>query len=229
MARYIRQLVLWLMWLIMFSVSVTFLACIVLPALREDVPFAQYISPHMYASLPVYYAAMGVVVLCLLAVWAHIRVQRCVPALHYATAEGDVVIALHTLNRFITHVLRSTKGIARAQVRTKKDARKVTVWAHVKLDGTESVVSSVARAQSQVRTRTHAAFGLDILRDIHIEVNRVVDAPASTRSLLSCRSAYAYADTSDVTPRDTADASDTSETSSHSSRTPHKDHTYDEA
>ena len=133
--------------------------------------------------------ATCLICLALLALLAGLRLCRKQAPLTYHTAEGPVVIEPATLNRFIVGLVNAYEGVRYATIKTVKDDRKVNVIARVYLNDSHPVAALVADIQLGVRQRVLEAFGLDLLRDIRIEVARVVARPRRLLSLHEATSA----------------------------------------
>jgi len=121
----------------------------------------------------------------LIGLFAKIRLSRNSSRLVYNTAEGQIVIEASSISRFILEILKNFDGVRNSFVSTKKDARKVNVSARVQLTDERPVAALVADLQLTIRQRMREAFGLDLLRDIRIEVTRVVSPKYNFRRLLS--------------------------------------------
>lgn len=173
MSRAMKNMFLWIAWLIFTLMGVCMFIYSLSPFVRESMVQYAHVSIQGIPLPWLQWCGAAILIISLLALWSEIRASRRSPSLCYSTAEGEVVIALSTLDRFITQVLRKCTGIARAKVTTEKDHRKVNVFARVRLDGEQTVATSVSEAQVEVRRRVQAIFGLDLLRDIHIEVMHV--------------------------------------------------------
>ncbi len=125
------------------------------------------------------------IIIVLIGLWAKIRLSRNSSRLVYNTAEGQIIIEASSISRFILEILKNFDGVRHSFVYTKKDARKVNVSARVQVTDEQPVAALVADLQLTIRQRMRKAFGLDLLRDIKIEVTRVVSPQHNFRRLLS--------------------------------------------
>lgn len=125
------------------------------------------------------------IIIVLTSLLSKIRLSKNKTQLVYNTAEGQIVIAASSISRFILDILKGFEGVKHSQVSTKKDARKVNVFAKIQVTDEQPVASLVADLQLIIRQRMRKAFGLDLLRDIKIEVTKVVSPHYNFRKLLS--------------------------------------------
>jgi len=129
-------------------------------------------------------AATLLILVPLIALLAKLRSRKKDEPLVYHTAEGPVVIETATLNNFVKAIIKAYKPVNHASVTTKEDHKKVNVIARVYLNDNQPVASVVTELQLAVRKRVHEAFGLDLLRDIRIEVARLTAGRRRLQKLL---------------------------------------------
>ena len=129
--------------------------------------------------------AAFLIIIILLSLLAKIRLSKNKSQLIYNTAEGQIVIETTSISKFILEILKDFDGVKSSVVNTKKDARKVNVSAKVQITDDQPVATLVADLQLAIRQRMLKTFGLDLLRDIRIEVTRVVSPQHNFRRLLS--------------------------------------------
>ncbi len=125
------------------------------------------------------------IIIVLMSLLAKIRLSRNKSQLVYNTAEGQIVIETTSISKFILEILKDFDSVRNSFVNTKKDARKVNVSARVQVTDEQPVAALVADLQLTIRQRMLKTFGLDLLRDIRIEVTRVVSPQHNFRRLLS--------------------------------------------
>ena len=128
------------------------------------------------------------IIVPLVALYAKLRSKKKVEPLVYHTAEGPVVIETTTLNNFVKSVIKAYKPVNHASVTTVEDHKKVNVIARVYLNDNQPVASVVAELQLAVRKSVREAFGLDLLRDIRIEVARLTAGRRRLQKLLGSNS-----------------------------------------
>ena len=132
------------------------------------------------------YIAAGVVIIALATAWAEQRrAVRRVTGLMFNTPEGQVLIGLETISNFIERLLRSHGGVRGVAVRTARDERKVNVTARIRVTDQRPVVALVAELQQAVRSRAQETFGVDLIRDIRIEIAQVIPTRPASQRLLS--------------------------------------------
>ena len=129
--------------------------------------------------------AAFLIIIVLISLLAKIRLSRNRSQLIYNTAEGQIVIETTSISKFILEILKDFDSVRNSVVTTKKDARKVNVSARVQVTDEQPVAALVADLQLTIRQRMLKTFGLDLLRDIRIEVTRVVSPQHNFRRLLS--------------------------------------------
>ena len=175
----------WLCWLLAFWLgSATYLLA-VCPALRNS------LAHGLLENIPAYrvetaYIAAGVVIIALATAWAEQRrAVRRVTGLMFNTPEGQVLIGLETISNFIERLLRSHGGVRGVAVRTARDERKVNVTARIRVTDQRPVVALVAELQQAVRSRAQETFGVDLIRDIRIEIAQVIPTRPASQRLLS--------------------------------------------
>ncbi|MCK5851978.1 alkaline shock response membrane anchor protein AmaP [bacterium] len=120
----------------------------------------------------------------LVALFAKMRSKKKIEPLVYHTAEGPVVIETTTLNNFVKSVIKAYEPVNHASVTTEEDHKKVNVIARVYLNDNQPVASVVAELQLAIRSSVREAFGLDLLRDIRIEVARLTAGRRRLQKLL---------------------------------------------
>jgi len=120
----------------------------------------------------------------LVILFAKLRSRKKEEPLVYHTAEGPVVIETATLSNFVRLVIKAYDPVNHATVKTEEDHKKVNVIARVYLNDNQPVAAVVAELQIAVRRRVQEAFGLDLLRDIRIEVARLTSARHRLQKLL---------------------------------------------
>jgi hypothetical protein len=81
-------------------------------------------------------------------------------------------------------IIKAYEPVNHASVTTEEDHKKVNVIARVYLNDNQPVASVVTELQLAVRKRVHEAFGLDLLRDIRIEVARLTAGRRRLQKLL---------------------------------------------
>ena len=150
---------------------------VILEAFLKNVNYSSELLIQVFAAL--------LIIIVLISLLAKIRLSRNSSQLVYNTAEGQIVIEATSISRFILEILKDFDGVRHSFVYTKKDARKVNVSARVQVTDEQPVAALVADLQLTIRQRMRKAFGLDLLRDIRIEVTRVVSPQHNFRRLLS--------------------------------------------
>ena len=128
------------------------------------------------------------IIIPLILLLAKLRSKKPEEPLVYNTAEGPVVIESATLSDFVKSVIKSYEPVNHATVKTEPDNKKVNVIARVYLNDNQPVATVVSELQVAVRRRVHKAFGIDLLRDIRIEVARLSIAKHRERNLLTHKS-----------------------------------------
>ena len=163
---------------IIFSLSVN-------PSLKEFFlkTFLQKISYN--SNLLIQSFAALLIIIVLISLLAKIRLSKNKSQLVYNTAEGQIVIETTSISKFILEILKDFDSVRNSFVNTKKDARKVNVSARIQVTDEQPVAALVADLQLTIRQRMLKTFGLDLLRDIRIEVTRVVSPQHNFRRLLS--------------------------------------------
>jgi len=155
------------------------------PELKEH--FTKIFSDKLHGA-DIYFSqifATILIVIPLLILLAKLRAKKNEEPLVYHTAEGPVVIEAATLSNFVKSVIKSYEPVNRATVRTEADNKKVNVIARVFLNDNQPVAAVVSELQIAVRRRVHKAFGIDLLRDIRIEVARLTATKSRSQKLLS--------------------------------------------
>ena len=198
MMAYLRSLLLWVLWLIAAVSAVMIYLVSFSPVIRDGlIEWFNHPAPELIIGFG-QVASTCIIIIVLLSLWCEIRLRRRVEELRYSTAEGEIIIALATIDRFIADVISRSASVKHVTVDTEKDDRKVNVHARVKLDSSRTVAAAVTDMQTAVRRDVQAIFGLDLLRDIHIEVARVTPAREESRGLLSWNRPDKETDTSDT-------------------------------
>ena len=123
-------------------------------------------------------------IISLIGLLAKIKLSRNSSRLVYNTAEGQIIIEASSISKFVLEILKSYDGVKNSFVTTKRDARKVNVSARVQLTDERPVAALVAELQLTIRQKMREAFGLDLLRDIKINVTRVISPRHNFRRLL---------------------------------------------
>ena len=185
MWRLILKLCNFLIWTITSLSGLILFALYSNPSLREFFlnTFLQRTN-YNYSLLIQNFAAL-LIIIVLISLLAKIRLSRNSSQLIYSTAEGQIVIESSSISRFILEILKNFNGVRHSFVSTKKDNRKVNVSARIQVTDEQPVASLVADLQLTIRQRMRKAFGLDLLRDIRIEVTRVVSPQHNFRRLLN--------------------------------------------
>ncbi len=155
------------------------------PAVRKFVLVTFSKNINYRTDLLIQSFAALLLIIGLLGLLAKIRLNRNRTRLVYNTAEGLIIIEAVSISKFISEILKNFDGVRNSFVSTKKDGRKVNVTARVQLTDERPVAALVADLQLTIRRRMREAFGLDVLRDIRIEVSRVVSPRYNFRRLLS--------------------------------------------
>jgi len=136
-------------------------------------------------SLIAYCAAMGLLLLVLLAAWTEFLLLKKPPStLTFNTVEGTVSIAPATLARFVREVIYACRGVVHARVVTDLDGRKMAVTAWIRFSDEQPVTQFASDVQHAVRRRVRDVFGFDLLRDIRIEVAGIEQRGTGSRRLL---------------------------------------------
>ncbi|MCX7847207.1 MAG: alkaline shock response membrane anchor protein AmaP [bacterium] len=156
-------------------------------------------------SLGLHVAATVLLVVVLLMLWSALGLYRLRRrALLINTTEGSVRLSAPMLSRFVKHVVQGCEGVRTVQVDTIPDRRKMTVIASVSVVGQTPVSILAGRLQQQVRRRVIEVFGVDLLREIRVDITHVA-VDEKPRSLLpwhatSAASAAPAASATDAAP-----------------------------
>jgi len=173
-----------ILWIFSLGIGIGLYAIDVYPTLKDHL--FTYISKAELAigTSNLRVVATILILISLIALLAKLRSRKKTEPLVYHTAEGPVVIETTTLNNFVKSVIKSYKPVNHASVTTEEDHKKVNVIARVYLNDDQPVASVVAELQLAVRSSVREAFGLDLLRDIRIEVARLTAGRRRLQKLL---------------------------------------------
>jgi len=171
--------------------SITSLSGVIIFALYSNPTLKEYFlntflqKINYNSNLLIQSFAALLIIIVLIGLFAKLRLSRNSSQLVYNTAEGQIVIEATSISKFVLEILKDFDGVRNSFVFTKKDARKVNVSARVQVTDEQPVAALVADLQLTIRQRMLKTFGLDLLRDIRIEVTRVVSPQHNFRRLLS--------------------------------------------
>ena len=173
-----------ILWVVSVTLGVAIYTVHLYPPLKEQ--FINYLPKTEAAvgDMGIRTIATFLLFVPLLALLARLRSRKKREPMVYHTAEGPVVIESATLSRFVKSVIKAYDEVNLATVRTAEDNRKINIIARVYLNDTRPVAAVVAEIQLAVRRRVQEAFGLDLLRDIRIEVARLAANRRRLRKLL---------------------------------------------
>ena len=185
MWKAISNFFVFILWLISLSTGIILYVLNLKPELKSHFigNFSQ--TKAGLESFDIRIIATVLIIIPLILLLAKLRSKKIVEPLVYNTAEGPVVIEAATLSDFVKSVIKSYEPVNHATVRTEPDNKKVNVIARVYLNDNQPVASVVSELQLAVRRRVHKAFGIDLLRDIRIEVARLSLTKHRERNLLT--------------------------------------------
>lgn len=145
-------------------------------------------------TVPLHLTATLLLLLVLIIAWTSLYLHRLHSrALLINTTEGSVRISAPMLSRFIKHVVQGCDGVRSVRVQTIPDRRKMTVIASVTVCGQTPVSIIAGRLQHHVRQRVVDVFGVDLLRDIRVDIAGVATDDNAPRGLLPWRAAQSPA------------------------------------
>ncbi|GEM_PF-2565829 len=174
-----------ILWFLSIGIGIVLYVLNIFPSLKTH--FNSYILEveKIIKSDDIRIVATILILVPLIALFAKLRSRkRKIEPLIYHTAEGPVVIETATLSNFVKSVIKAYKPVNHASVTTEEDHKKVNVIARVYLNDNQPVASVVAELQLAVRRSVREAFGLDLLRDIRIEVARLTAGRHRLQKLL---------------------------------------------
>ncbi len=178
--------------------------CLLSPSLRHA--FERF-AGNVFAlhPVPVHLAATALLLIVLLVVWAQLFLHRLHGrALVISTTEGSVRISAAMLSRFVRYVIQGCDGVRNVSVQTVPDRRKMSVIASVAVCAHTPVSIVAGRLQQHVRRRVLDVFGVDLLRDIRIEITGVAMDENAPRGLLAWRAPQTSPAPADEAPVDAA-------------------------
>lgn len=146
-------------------------------------------SAEMFTAHAVTLHAVATVLLIIVLVmlWAALGLRRARRrALLINTTEGSVRLSAPMVSRFVRHVVQGCEGVRSARVEAIADRRKMTVIASVSVGGQTPVSILAGRLQQQVRRRVIEVFGVDLLREVRVEITHVA-TEEQPRALLPWR------------------------------------------
>jgi len=184
MWKFILKLCYLILWIFSIGVGIVLYALNLYPSLEEH--FNSYIIEieKVAGGDSIRIVATILILIPLIVLLAKLRTRKKDEPLVYHTAEGPVVIETATLNNFVKAIIKAYEPVNHASVTTEEDHKKVNVIARVYLNDNQPVASVVTELQLAVRKRVHEAFGLDLLRDIRIEVARLTAGRRRLQKLL---------------------------------------------
>ncbi len=184
MWKFISKFCYLILWVSSIGVGIVLYALNLYPSLEEH--FNSYIIEieKVTGGDSIRILATILILIPLIVLLAKLRTRKKDEPLVYHTAEGPVVIETATLNNFVKAIIKAYEPVNHASVTTEEDHKKVNVIARVYLNDNQPVASVVTELQLAVRKRVHEAFGLDLLRDIRIEVARLTAGRRRLQKLL---------------------------------------------
>jgi|GEM_PF-5669806 len=187
--RTIARLAIAALALVAVAAGVLVYLCMLSTSVRDA---AEHFAAHAFTVhyVPLHLAATALLLLVLVIAWAGLCLHRMHSrALLINTTEGTVRISAAMLSRFIKHVIQGCDGVRTVSVQTIPDRRKMTVIASVAVCGQTPVSILAGRLQHHVRRRVVDVFGVDLLRDIRIDITGVAMDDDAPRGLLPWRAA----------------------------------------
>ncbi len=184
MWKAISKLCYLILWISSIGVGVVLYTLNIYPSLKEHLTGYIIEIEKVTGGDSIRVVATVLILIPLIALFSKLRSRKKVEPLVYHTAEGPVVIEMGTLNNFVKAIIKAYKPVNHASVTTEEDHKKVNVIARVYLNDDQPVASVVTELQLAVRKRVHEAFGLDLLRDIRIEVARLTARRRCLQKLL---------------------------------------------
>ena len=184
MWKFISKFCYLILWVSSIGVGIVLYALNLYPSLEEH--FNSYIIEieKVTGGDSIRILATILILIPLIVLLAKLRTRKKDEPLVYHTAEGPVVIETATLNNFVKAIIKAYEPVNHASVTTEEDHKKVNVIARVYLNDNQPVASVVTELQLAVRKRVDEAFGLDLLRDIRIEVARLTAGRRRLQKLL---------------------------------------------